>query len=114
MVSSQQDLYVYGVRRPNMMDASQCGKSTINSGSYIRSNAIFGEDATLEDIYPSPRGNSASTGDDCGSGVQCLTVVAPAGKLGIVLDNPHGDLPIMWAIRETSLLNGKVRVGDVL
>ena len=116
MVSSQQELYVYGVRRPGQagMDAhSRMGGSTIASGytGTVGSKAmIFGDDTTLEDIYQTPSG--ASEGEDLS--FQKLTVVCPAGKLGIVLDNPHGDLPIVYAIKETSPLDGKVRVGDLL
>jgi len=92
------------------------GESTINSGSYVRNNIIFGDDTTLENMYQSPEcTTSASMGDDIISNqLQYTTVVAPAGKLGIVLDNPHGDLPIVWAIKETSSLKGRIHVGDFL
>jgi len=41
-------------------------------------------------------------------------VIALAGALGIVIDNVTGDLPIVHAIRETSVLHGKVCIGDFL
>mmetsp|Transcript_10925 Transcript_10925/g.20355 ORF Transcript_10925/g.20355 Transcript_10925/m.20355 type:complete len:518 (+) Transcript_10925:488-2041(+) len=111
MVSTQQELYVYGVGRPTGMDATI--GSTINSGS-IR-NMIFGDDTTLENLYRSPQCTSSTMmGDDQSNQFQCVTVVAPSGKLGIVLDNPHADLPIVWAIKETSSLHGRVHVGDLL
>ena len=105
MVSSQQQLYIYGVGRSqtNCME-SRMGDTTINSGSKVMT---FGEDTTLEDIYQSPSGTSDATLD-------LITVVAPEGPLGIVLDNPLGALPVIYAIRETSSLIGKVRVGDLL
>lgn len=68
---------------------------------------LFGEDATLEDIYQNPLGDGENTLD-------LVTVVAPAGKLGIVLNNPHGDLPVVYAIKESSVLRGMVWVGDFL
>mmetsp|Transcript_31624 Transcript_31624/g.66259 ORF Transcript_31624/g.66259 Transcript_31624/m.66259 type:complete len:465 (-) Transcript_31624:716-2110(-) len=111
MVSAQQELYVYGVGRPTGMDATI--GSTIHSGS-IR-NVVFGDDTTLENLYRSPQCTSSSImGDDQSIQFQYVTVVAPPGKLGIVLDNPHSDLPIVWAIRETSSLHGRVHVGDYL
>lgn len=113
MVSSQQGMYDFGVGRPTGMDASRVGGSTIHSGSHVRNGMIFGEDTTLEDIYLAPHGTSMGE-EDQSSNFQRFIEVAPSGKLGIVLDNPHGDLPIVWAIKETSALNGKVRVGDLL
>mmetsp|Transcript_36865 Transcript_36865/g.77827 ORF Transcript_36865/g.77827 Transcript_36865/m.77827 type:complete len:979 (-) Transcript_36865:324-3260(-) len=107
MVSSQQEHYVYGLR-PTLGGASTIGgNSTINGGSKL-TGMIFGDDPTLEDIYRSPQ-CSTNEGE-----FERLTVVAPSGKLGIVLDNPNGDLPIIWAIKETSALHGQVRVGDLL
>ena len=43
-----------------------------------------------------------------------MTVIVPAGKLGVVVDNQTGDMPVVHAIKETSVLNGKVNVGDLL
>ena len=80
------------------------GDTTINSGSKVM---MFGEDTTLEGMYQSPSGMSDATLD-------LITVTAPEGPLGIVLDNPLGTLPVIYAIRETSSLTGKVRVGDLL
>ena len=40
--------------------------------------------------------------------------MAPAGKLGIVIDNPGGDIPVVHAIKETSVLHGRINVGDLL
>eukprot|EP00584_Thalassiosira_punctigera_P013261 CAMPEP_0172564522 /NCGR_PEP_ID=MMETSP1067-20121228/104709_1 /TAXON_ID=265564 ORGANISM="Thalassiosira punctigera, Strain Tpunct2005C2" /NCGR_SAMPLE_ID=MMETSP1067 /ASSEMBLY_ACC=CAM_ASM_000444 /LENGTH=409 /DNA_ID=CAMNT_0013355213 /DNA_START=1 /DNA_END=1227 /DNA_ORIENTATION=+ len=106
MVSSQQELYVYGVGRPTcaatLAGGSTINGSTINSGSYVRRHMIFGEDATLEAMYrPPDSASSAMMGEDQSQQFQTVTVVAPSGKLGIVLDNPQGDLPIVWAIKET-------------
>lgn len=41
-------------------------------------------------------------------------VVAPAGKLGMVIDTPNGGVPVVHAIKETSVLADQVRVGDRL
>lgn len=106
MVSNQQQLYIYGVGKPgaDVGTASRMGESTVFSGS---KGMMFGDDTALEDIYQTPTPNGDSTLD-------LITVVAPAGPLGIVLDNPHGALPYVYAIKETSSLHGKVRVGDLL
>lgn len=111
MVSSQQEYHVWNINKPQtgMDAASKMGGSTIYSGS---KNVMFGDDNTLEDIY---RTNNAMNKNDMeDASFQRITVSAPAGKLGIVLDNPHGELPVVYAIKETSALHGKVRVGDLL
>jgi len=108
MVSSE--LYAYGVGRTqgaSIVGGGTVGGSTIHSTERSKLN-VFRDDPTLEDMYRRP---DLIEGDD---GFELKTVVAPAGKLGIVLDNPHGDLPIVWAIKETSVLHGGVRVGDLL
>jgi C-terminal processing protease CtpA/Prc len=49
---------------------------------------------------------------DCN--LDLVTVIAPNGKLGIVLDNPNGGMPVVHAVGRTSSLRGKVLVGDML
>jgi len=41
-------------------------------------------------------------------------VVAPAGKLGMVIDTPRGGMPVVHAIKDTSILADRVMVGDRL
>ena len=43
-----------------------------------------------------------------------IEVIAPAGKLGMVIDTPSGGAPVVHAIKETSVLASKVQVGDRL
>lgn len=68
---------------------------------------LFGEDATLEDIYENPVRDGENSFD-------YVTVVAPAGLLGVVLNNLTGDFPVVYAIKETSPLRQVIRVGDFL
>ena len=62
---------------------------------------------TLEDVYQTHLGIVDFNLD-------LVTVVAPGGRLGIVLDNPGGGLPVVHAIDRTSALRGEVLVGDML
>ncbi len=62
---------------------------------------------TLEDIYQTHLGLVDLNLD-------LVTVVTPVGKLGIVLNNPRGGLPVVHAIDRTSALQGMVLVGDIL
>ncbi len=43
-----------------------------------------------------------------------IVVKAPAGKLGIVIDTPSSGVPVVHAIKETSVLAQSVRIGDKL
>jgi C-terminal processing protease CtpA/Prc len=43
-----------------------------------------------------------------------ILVIAPPGKLGMVLDTPPGEGPLVHAINESSVLKGRVKVGDRL
>ena len=41
-------------------------------------------------------------------------ITVPAGKLGMVIDTPNGGFPIVHAIKDSSVLADRVRVGDRL
>jgi len=43
-----------------------------------------------------------------------IDIIAPAGKLGVVIDTPMNGPPIVHAIKETSVLADRVRIGDKL
>lgn len=45
---------------------------------------------------------------------QVFVVEAPSGKLGIVIDTPDGGLPVVHAIKGTSVLVHQIQVGDYL
>jgi len=106
MMSSEQGMYEFGINRERLNTG---GASTLMTSTMNGSNPnVFRDDATYEDVYRTPNGYEGS------SNYQRVTVIAPAGKLGIVVDNQTGDMPVVHAIKETSVLNGKVHVGDYL
>lgn len=45
---------------------------------------------------------------------ELLTIYAPAGKLGIVIDSPDSGAPVIHGLKESSPIADKVRVGDRL
>ena len=109
MISSE--LEMFGVGR-------QClntdGGSTF-PGSTVASRMIFGYDPTLEDAFRTP-GHGASNSrlnNGEGSSFQRLVVMAPAEKLGVVIDNPTGHLRIVHVFKETSVLHGRVNIGNL-
>jgi len=55
--------------------------------------------------------------DDYGKGKfkdEILHIFAPPGKLGVVIDTPDDGAPIVHAVKETSVVVDKVKVGDKL
>lgn len=111
MISAEQDLFVYGVGRPRLDTGASSRMDSTFSGKSNPNKVVFNDDNTLEDIYRTPE---CTIYDQEDANSERVTVVAPAGKLGIVIDNPGGDVPIVHAVKETSVLNGKIKVGDFL
>mmetsp|Transcript_4901 Transcript_4901/g.8824 ORF Transcript_4901/g.8824 Transcript_4901/m.8824 type:complete len:361 (+) Transcript_4901:876-1958(+) len=78
---------------------------------------------TAAEESPSPAigDRSVASYDDCrrpelfdGSAEELLTVYAPAGKLGIVIDSPDDGAPVIHNVKGTSPIADKVREGDRL
>ncbi|KAL7465292.1 hypothetical protein ACHAXS_005618, partial [Conticribra weissflogii] len=117
ILSSEGELFVFGVGRPrlNTGGASKMDSTTYTGTTSNRMQHLFGDDDTLENIYNNANAveqQHIPPYDEEDS--ERLTVVAPAGKLGIVIDNPGGEVPVVHAIKETSVLHGRVNVGDLL
>lgn len=45
---------------------------------------------------------------------QVLDIVAPSGKLGLIIDTPNEGPPVVYAIKDSSVLGNKVSVDDRL
>lgn len=107
-VSSGHKGYVWAVGRERTYTGD--GPSTVTGGT-----PKFADDSTIEGLYREQRAlNDGSYERASPSNFQQLTVVAPKGKIGLSLDNPTGDVPIIHGVKETSILYGKVKVGDLL
>lgn len=61
---------------------------------------FFADDSSFEQQFATPE--------------ERFDVVAPRGKLGMVIDTPNGASPVVHAIKDTSVLADRVRVGDRL
>ena len=79
------------------------GNTTVGTG------VVFGEDHTLEDMFQPPVGDNEQNNT-----YKLVTILAPAGTLGVMFNNPLGNLPIVYAIKENSALREKIMVGDML
>jgi len=73
--------------------------SQLDSGR-LESNSLFSDDASFEQQYKNVE--------------ERIEVTAPPGKLGVVIDTPNGGMPVVHAIKDTSVLASHVRVGDLL
>ena len=75
--------------------------STATIGLAAKMDAsLFQDDASFEKQYCEQQ--------------ELIEINAPAGKLGVVIDTPVGGIPLVHAIKDTSVLADKVRVGDQL
>jgi len=115
MVSS--DMLALGVKRRGVgssdasrMDATTATGYTTGLGSTYQ--MTFADDTTLDDAYQTPDAIAYEEEED--EDYERIVVVAPPGKLGIVIDNPSGNIPFVHAIKEASVLHGKVHVGDLV
>lgn len=115
-MSSEQEMYVFGVGRDRLMTGGSSSRmeSTAGGGGggTVGGPSMFGDDTALEDAYRTP-------GLDGPADLRRLRVVAPPGKLGIVVDNrmeggQTQNLPVVHAIKDSSVLVGRVSVGDLL
>ena len=89
---------------------SQDSKKSLDSNSYFPSslerieNDVLSDDNSFEALFQ----------DEDPRMEERFTVIAPPGKLGMVLDTSPGEGPLVHAINDTSVLKGRVRVGDLL
>ncbi len=65
----------------------------------------FDDDGSFEAHYRTPGSNAKE---------EILHVFAPPGKLGVVIDTPDDGAPLVHAVKETSVIYGRVQVGDKL
>jgi hypothetical protein len=67
---------------------------------------VFADDSSFEEQFVEEEEEEEE--------VERFTVNVPAGKLGMVIDTPEGSLPIVHAIKEWSILENTVKMGDKL
>jgi hypothetical protein len=90
---------------------SQDSKKSLDSKSYLPSTLggiesdVMEDDSSFERLFQD---------DDNGQREERFVLIAPPGKLGMVLDTPPGEGPLVHAINESSVLKGRVKVGDRL
>jgi len=91
--------------RSRLMSEDYTKSSSVNSATMMSKlgrmgESLFSDDASFEEQFAQPE--------------ERFDIVAPAGKLGMVIDTPDGGFPVVHAIKDTSVLSERVRVGDRL
>lgn len=112
LMSLQEKLFVYGV----MGLSSRVGSTGVESrmGDTMLTGSktmMFGDDATLEAMYQT---TTPTTTEQTPAVLDFITIVAPSGVLGVVLNNTGVEFPIVFAVKDSSPLYGRVEVGDML
>ena len=87
--------------KDTITSASALSLSKVGSGlSNLNESAIFSDDDSFEEQFARQD--------------ECFEVLAPAGKLGIIIDLSDSGEPIVRAIRGDSVLADEVKIGDRL
>ncbi|KAL3815760.1 hypothetical protein ACHAXA_008810 [Cyclostephanos tholiformis] len=82
--------------------AADADDMAIVSGVTQSGVSVFSEDPTFDQVYESDLHE------------EILEVYAPAGKLGVVIDTPNDGAPVVHAVKDSSPLADKIKVGDKL
>jgi hypothetical protein len=110
LMSLQEKLFVYGVSGLSSRVGSTGVESRMGDTMLTGSKTMmFGDDATLEAMYQTP-----TTTEQTPAVLDFITIVAPSGVLGVVLNNTGVEFPIVFAVKDSSPLYGRVEVGDML
>ena len=82
------------------------GENTRNTqGMTIQSSSLFSNDDSFQNHYTGTNANVKET---------IINIFAPPGKLGVVIDTPDDGAPVVHAIKDTSVIADKLKVGDLL
>lgn len=113
LMSLQEKLFVYGVSGLSSRVGSTGVESRMGDTMLTGSNKtmMFGDDATLEAMYQT---TTPITTEQTPAVLDFITIVAPSGVLGVVLNNAGVEFPLVFAVKDSSPLYGRVEVGDML
>lgn len=91
-------------------------------GTTMLGQSVFADDMSFEQQYADGGDNddnnnnnaNTTTNNNALNEARPFVVKAPPGKLGMVVDTPHGGVPVVRAIKPDSVLAAKVQIGDRL
>jgi hypothetical protein len=111
--------------RSHMTEGSAPTAFTNYSKLGMNVNSVYADDSSFEQQFAdleededfrnrSLMKEESKGGNDINNRVKPFEVRAPPGKLGMVVDTPHGGVPVVRAIKPDSVLTGRVLIGDRL
>lgn len=106
LMSLQEKLFVYGPGSTGV--ESRMGDTMLTGGKTM----MFGDDITLEAMYQAT--TTLTTEQQTPTCLDFITIVAPSGVLGVVLNHTGVEFPVVFAVKNSSPLYGRVEVGDML
>ena len=87
------------------------GLSTLDAANAAATGAALGGAGSFSDTdsfeahYRDPNANVKE---------ELIDIYAPPGKLGVVIDTPDEGAPVVHAVKDSSVIADKIRVGDKL
>jgi membrane-associated protease RseP (regulator of RpoE activity) len=75
------------------------------TGATLGAAGSFSDTDSFEAHYRDPNANVKE---------ELIEIFAPAGKLGVVIDTPDDGAPVVHAVKDSSAIANKIRVGDKL
>lgn len=83
----------------------------------MNGESVFADDVSFEKQYAldeDEEDDNHNHSNKLANRVKPFEVLAPPGKLGMVVDTPNGGVPVVRAIKPDSVLMGRVLIGDRL
>jgi len=97
------------------------GDSVVSASGGTFGSGTHGGQTTLGDLNPTGATASVSSlledgllGENATTKDVFFEVYAPPGKLGVVIDTPNNGVPVVHAIKDSSVIANKLQVGDKL
>jgi C-terminal processing protease CtpA/Prc len=107
--------YARQYRRQQQLNHAQADRSRMTSEDFTKSSSLGSTGMSRTGrVGESLFADDASFEQQFSEAEERYDVVAPPGKLGMVIDTPNGGMPVVHAIKDTSALADRVRVGDRL
>ena len=85
--------------------SSKSGSNTLSSRALTTGQSIFTDDSSFEAHLRNQNKRLKE---------EVLEIIAPPGKLGVVIDTPDNGAPVVHAIKDSSCIGNELQVGDQL
>lgn len=100
-VSSAGGTFGSQTQNQSVLDPMKAGAT----GAALGGAGGFSDADSFENAYRDPNANVKE---------ELLNILAPPGKLGVVIDTPDDGAPVVHAVKDSSVIANKIHVGDKL